>query len=194
MRQPVRPFITAYKYRSSKTRASRAWDVEEPEKVDSKPSPVGLGADQSPKSERGVSYSAAMAAADALFGGAAPDPVAPLAPSSVASGRILPSLLQAREQSSLETEPARKAPRASVTTKPKKTTPPEPQKAKAPAPRSKPVVAERAVEPAPVLTTADIESATPASRGRSSIQGRWVRKTELKPGEKWKRRLCEPAR
>jgi hypothetical protein len=194
MRQPVRPFITAYKYRSSKTRASRAWDVEEPEKVDSKPSPVGFGADQSPRSERGVSYSAAMAAADALFGGAAPDPVAPSTPSSAAPGRILPSLLQAREPSIHETEPARKAPRASVKAKPKKAISPEPQKTKAPATRSKPVVAQRAVEPAPVLTTADIENAAPAPRDRSSIQGRWVRRTDLKPGEKWKRRLCERAR
>ncbi len=56
------------------------------------------------------------------------------------------------------------------------------------------IIAKPTVEP--VERTAGhsslVNSKSPCRNSR--IQDRWVRKTELRPGERWKRRLCDAAR
>jgi hypothetical protein len=183
----VRPFITAYKNRSSKS--PRPWDVDDPEKAVPKPLPVDLGANASAPSGRDVSYSAAMAAADAVFGGKAVEVVALQELPNVPTRRILPCLLQPEAELASPPEAATKARRAPRAVKPlgRKAV-----KATAPTSSIEPV-AKTAVESSPILTTPDIPNLLATRRERSAIQSRWVRKNELKPGEKWKRRLCKAA-
>ena len=72
MRQPTRPFITAYKGRSPKSRTSNPWKINEPENASWESYRLtrlqrcgGL------EVERDASYLAALDAADAVFGGRA---------------------------------------------------------------------------------------------------------------------------
>jgi hypothetical protein len=141
-----------------------------------------------------------------------PSPVAAPAPPAPPSGRILPSLIEAEIAPRREEEerPVRKRGR------PRKT-PLEPQKPATPAAEPteefaepaepvrrapKPVArrpAERpaaAVAPEPSLPLDDEEEDEPAAerRARRPIQARWVRRTELAAGEKWKRRLPDSLR
>ncbi|PPD41671.1 MAG: hypothetical protein CTY15_13240 [Methylocystis sp.] len=127
-------------------------------------------------------YAAAMAAADAVFGVKEAEVVALEEPSNVPTGRILPCLLQTEERSTPPAEKPRKAHRAARVMKASK---PEAVKAVVSTPLSEP--AKRKASQLPVTTS--IGSVAETQRERSSIQDRWVRKTELRPGEKWKRRL-----
>ena len=68
MRQPTRPFITAYKGRSPKSRTSNPWKINEPENASGSPSLNGSSASAAPEVERDASYLAALNAADAVFG------------------------------------------------------------------------------------------------------------------------------
>lgn len=190
MRQPVRPFITAYKNRSSKSRMARPWDIEDPEKTAPKPLNVDLSAAPA-TSGPDAEYLAAMAAADAVFGAKPVETAAPQEPSNVPASRILPCLLQPDAQPEPPAEKARKARRAPVAVKPPGR---NAVKAEAPAPRTKRAIVEKVVEPPQVVVTPDNEDVVATRRERSSVQNRWVRKSELKPGEKWKRRLCKAAR
>ncbi len=184
MRQPIRPFVTAYKNRSSKSRASQ-WYAGQPDANSPERSLIAPAADTPPVLEQDMSYADALAAADAVFGGNALEPIAgPPSP----SGRILPCLLQYNEQSAAKGETLKKTsrtPRAPKLLAPKT--------GKTSAPPNKTTAAKKAVEPSPPPATPDIQSAS-STRERSTIQTRWVRKTELKPGEQWKRRLCQAAR
>ncbi|WP_442755205.1 hypothetical protein ACNHKD_00645 [Methylocystis sp. JAN1] len=191
MRQPVRPFITAYKNRSSKFRMPRPRDIDDPEKAISKPMSVDLSVNAPAKPRMDAEYSAALAAADALFGGKAIVAEAVQEPSNIPTSRILPCLLQPEAQLAPPAEQAKKAGRA-----PRAAKPPARKAAKATAvvPPVKPAIARQAVEPPQVVVTPDTLNVPATRRERSSIQNRWVRKTELKPGEKWKHRLCKAAR
>lgn len=186
MRQPIRPFVTEHKYRSSKSRTSQ-WYVAQAETSSPMQPLIKPAADMPPVIEQDISYTDALAAADAVFGRKAVEPRATPAPST---GRILPCLLQSNEQAAAQRETPKRASRA----------------LRAPSQRvaktaeggtriaaSKAVEAKKAIELSPPPTTPDIQTASPI-RERSSIQNRWVRKTQLKPGERWKRRLCEAAR
>lgn len=183
MRQPVRPFITAYKNRSSKSRTSRPWDIDDPEKVLPKPLPVDLSADAPAMSGLDADYLAAMAAADAVFGGKAVELVALQGPANIPTSRILPCLLQDEAQLASPAEEAKKPRRAPRAVKPLG------RKAVKP-----PAIAKKVIEPSQIIGTPEIPNVPATRRERSSIQIRWVCKTELKPGEKWKRRLCKAAR
>ncbi len=186
MRHTVRPFVKEFKNRSSKLAASVGRDdnanVKQPVLT---PDFSGCGTNDDD------GYQAALKAADEVFGksgSAAPDQT--MAPSPDASiGRVLPSLVAGDNAQLTETED--KSCVAKRVGKPKRS-----PKARL----KKPVVPSKA-EPAKI-SVAEEESNTslersiaPAThRKLSSIQKRWVRKTELKAGQKWKRRLCQAAR
>lgn len=190
MRQPTRPFITAYKGRSSKARTSNPWKIEEAASAGAGPSINDVRAPSAPGVERDASYLAALEAADAVFGARAAEPP-PVPRATSAPGRVLPNLLQEDVASAL---PARgaltKTRRARQPAKVAKAVPAEPTKAKprtaAPAPPTPPTPAVEA--PRPEITI----DASP--RAISMIQRKWVLKTELKAGERWKRRMSRFAR
>jgi hypothetical protein len=185
MRQPMRPFITAYKNRSSKSRTSRPSNIDDSQKAISRPLPLDLSANAASASGLDASCSEAWATADALFGGKGVEVVEPPKPHT---RRILPCLLQPEAIASTEEE-TKKAQRAPRVVK-------QLGRAKATAidHPSKAVLITKAVEPSPIVVSPDVANAPAARRERRPIQNRWVRKTELKPGEKWKSRLCDAAR
>ncbi len=112
-----------------------------------------------------------------------PYPAEP-APSAAPTGRILPCLLQSEGQIASPEEPVR---RARATNKRKAVD------AKSPQPDAKAVSVERPVaETEAIHFTSEGDSGT--LRRGSRIQDRWVRKTEIRPGERWKRRLCNAAK
>lgn len=186
----MRPFITAYKNRSSKSRTARPWDIDDPEKTAAKPLTVDLGATPA-ASGPDAEYLAAMAAADAVFGGKAVETAAFQEPPNVPVSRILPCLLQPDEQPAPSVEKAKKAPRTPRAAKPAQRNADKAEGVAAPIKRAP---AQKTVEPPPVVVTTDSENVGATRRERSSLQSRWVRKSALKPGEKWKRRLCKAAR
>jgi hypothetical protein len=193
MRQPTRPFITAYKGRSPKSRTSNPWKINEPENASVSPTLNAASASAAPEVERDASYLAALNAADAVFGAKAPERPQILSPSTGLPGRVLPNLLQNEVVNDL---PARGAStrtrRARQPAKVAEAVPAEPKKAKpqaAPLTAVTPIfTAPRAKEPEPevILNT--------SSRPIRKIRRKWVLKTELKAGETWKRRLSRFAR
>lgn len=191
MRQPIRPFITAYKNRSSKFRMALPPEIDDSPKADSAPLPVDLSANAPAMSRLDANYLAAMATADAVFG-KKPVEVAPLQePPNDYIRRILPCLLQPETEAASPPEQAKKARRAPRAVKPLEQKAVEDTAIAFPL---KPAVARKAVGPSPVDVTPDLSNSAASRRERSAIQKRWVRKTELMPGEKWKQRLCKAAR
>ncbi len=190
MRQPTRPFITAYKKRSSKSRTSNPWKIEETDNADGSPSPKEPTPSAYHEIERDPSYLAALDAADAVFGGKSAELPQISPPSTGRQGRVLPNLLQndatSAPPASAESTKARRVRRPAkvaeaVRAEPKK---PKPRTvAVAPTP---PVQRAKEREPAIVPDR--------SSRSTRAIQKKWVWKTELKAGENWKRRLSRLAR
>ncbi len=143
---------------------------------------------------------------------------APASPSPV--GRILPSLLEEpRPPIRIEEEPVRRRGRKKRDAEAIDHVPAAPPEARRPRGRPRAVKAERepaaieapdfaaAREPAPSeeIAALVVGLAAPAAfapseesggerRARRILQQRWVLKTELRPGEKWKRRLRGAAR
>jgi len=189
MRQPTRPFITAYKGRSSKARSSNPWKIEEAANAGSSPSINEARALTAPEVERDASYLAALEAADAVFGARAAEP--PPAPRAMSvPGRVLPNLLQEDITSALPARGASvKTRRARQPAKVAQAVSAEPKKAK---PRT---AAPAPIPPTPAAKAPRPETILDASpRAISMIQRKWVLKTELKAGERWKRRLSRFAR
>ncbi len=190
MRQPTRPFITAYKGRTSKSRTSNPWKIEETENAGGSQSLNEPSASASLEIERDPSYLAALDAADAVFGGKAAELPQVPPPSTGRQGRVLPNLLQEQAinapPASAESTRTRRVRRPA---KVAKAVPAEPKKKKpqpaavAPTP---PVQRPKEREPAIV--------ADRSSRAIRPIQNKWVWKTELKAGENWKRRFSKFAR
>lgn len=191
MRQPTRPFITAYKNRSTKSRASDSWKIKEDETAKAETSLNDLSALAAVEVEPDAAYLAALKAADAVFGREADKtPPAPSQPNRLPTGRVLPNLLQeeivnsrpasAPSKKSRPGRPAAKV-KAPVQTKPKR--PKRQAQLTAPTPAAQPA---RASEPEMAL-----ESSSPTGR---AIREKWVLKTTLKAGERWKRRLGKFAR
>lgn len=189
--RPTRPFITAYKNRSSKSRPSDTWTIKETESAKADTSLNDLSAlaavDLAPDS----AYLAALKAADAVFGREADErPRVPPQPATPPTGRILPNLLQEDVLSSRPASPAPKKTRRArqpakvkEAVRAKPTTPKREALSAAPTPA---VLPARGAEPEIVFET--------SFRVRRSIQKRWVLKTALKAGERWKRRLGKFAR
>ncbi|GEM_PF-2009690 len=197
MRQPTRPFITAYKGRSPKSRISNPWKIKEAENAAGSislrdPSLRDPSAAAAVEVERDATYLAALDAADAVFGGRAAErsqiPPEPNGP----RGRVLPNLL---ENDVISDPPARGAStrtrrvRQPAKVKVAEAVPAEPKKVKPQPAVATPIpTAPRAKEPEPeaILKT--------SSRAIRTIRRKWVLKTELKAGETWKRRLSRFAR
>jgi len=189
--RPTRPFITAYKNRSSKSRPSDTWTIKETENAKADSSLNDLSALAAVDLTPDAAYFAALKAADAVFGREVDErPRVPPQPATPPTGRILPNLLQEDVLSSRPASPAPKKTRrarqpakvkAAVRAKPKK--PKREALSAAPTPAVQPA---REAEPEIVLAT--------SSRARRSIQKRWVLKTDLRAGERWKRRLGKFAR
>ena len=190
MRQPTRPFITAYKGRSPKSRISNPWKIKEAENAAGSISLRDPGAAAAVEVERDATYLAALDAADAVFGGRAAErsqiPPEPNGP----RGRVLPNLL---ENDVISDPPARGA---STRTR----------RVRQPAKVAEAVLAEpKKVKPqpavaTPILTAPRVKEPEPevilktSSRAIRTIRRKWVLKTELKAGETWKRRLSKFAR
>lgn len=192
MRQPTRPFITAYKGRSPKSRISNPWKIKEAENAAGSISLRDPSAAAAVEVERDATYLAALDAADAVFGGRAAErsqiPPEPNGP----RGRVLPNLL---ENDLISDPPARGAStrtrrvRQPAKVKVAKAVPAEPKNVKPQPAVAAPILsAPRVKEPEPevILKT--------SSRAIRTIRRKWVLKTELKAGETWKRRLSRFAR
>mgnify|MGYP006915176979 CR=1 FL=1 len=192
-RRPIPPFITEFKKPTSRSSASRP--PREGVAAAIKPKPAFLDPKKflEDRSDNDDGLEAAMRAADALFSASVPaahkiDTPAP----PTTTGRILPSLIDPEDELTVrlrEAETKRRRGR-----KPKADAPSSTAKSERPAPRPriKPAAPSAAPSPAPIDAERQILSRNP--RVRRPIQERWVFKTELKPGERWKRRLHRAAR
>lgn len=187
MRPPIRPFVTVHKHRLLNSRASRPLPNSNAQNAAPGPSLDDPNILTTSLTELDAAYTAALEAADAIFGGKAVErPVMPPPPKT--TGRVLPDLLQQEALASLQETPAPQKRRAPPTPKAAKPTPIKPKKSSSPPASSPPVRKHQAEERQP-------EVAPELSRHAvSAIQRRWVFKTELKAGEKWKRRLRKVAR
>lgn len=206
MRRTVRPFVKEFKNRSSKS--STRQPAPAAEDREPKPSFFDLG-DVAPRQNvaprhngHDDGYEAALKAADAIFGkkADAPPPIihpalAEHAQPPAPAGRVLPSLIETEETVTARREPVKKA------RKPRAPRPEEAEKPATPARRGRPPRQPKIEEPSRPVERPAVKVAaqppklsTPPRRTRRSIQLRWVLQTELKAGEKWKRRLPEPAR
>jgi hypothetical protein len=194
MRRPVPSFVTEFKTRSFRSSARRPSTKDDSDADGSKPFFLDTAAFFAGQKTDSRGREDAMRAADAVFGvrnAATPDSEKP--PSSVSPvGRVLPSLIDADDVLTVRLREADKQRRrgrkpgtaatASVVRREKPIL--RPQHNLAPAP----------IEP-PVADVNPEQSLVPARRReRSSIQKRWVLKTEPKAGEKWKRRLHNAAK
>jgi hypothetical protein len=202
MRRTVRPFIKEFKSRSSKAPTGR---VMAPPIEESRPEPpifdipdilVRNGA-------KDDAYEAALRAADAVFNRRIETPPLsePVTAAAVSppqpAGRILPSLIEHSAAEAAPREPIRlrkaRASRTAEQSEPaaraRRGRPPsEPKRERPRPPAAEPPVAEFAPsEP-------DRPESDAPRRSHRPIQSRWVLKTELRAGEKWKRRLPEAAR
>jgi len=189
MRRPVRPFLTEFKSRLSRSSPPRPSTVGDNAKNDSKPSFLDTAAFFAVQNAESLGREAAMRAADAVFGAskdATPDVEEPSS-SVFPIGRVLPSLIDEDDALTVrlrEAENKRRRGRkagavatASVVRRQKPMLQPQHTAAQAPVEH-------------PIANIEPEQSLVPTHRReRRSIQKRWVLKTELKAGEKWKRRL-----
>ena len=191
MRRPIRPFIKEFKNRSIKPSTAQPRPVSDVNHG-AKPSFLDPSAFATRRIHFADGYKAALEAADAVFAGRSTVVSIPeTAPSSKALvGRILPSLIDedaALTGRSTEADEKRRRGLGKGQSSP-------PIRRNKPTPQAKSEVVRVSVErPAPCVSSEKLLVAAPR-RERRSIQKRWVLKTELKAGEKWKRRLRQGAR
>jgi hypothetical protein len=182
MRQPIRPFITEFKSRSTKSSAPRPPTIKDADKDAQTPPFLDTTVFAARQDNPSEEYEAAMRAADAVFGkSSSAVPVCEKAPSVVAPvGQVLPSLIDEDDPLTVRLKKADEMSRRGR--------PPGKGKTSSPAPRKKPplspkVKAARASVEQPAANIAPepvIVSVTRRERG--SILKRWVLKTELKAG------------
>jgi len=194
MRQPIRPFITEFKSRSSKASAPRPPTIKDADKDGETPPFLDTSVFAARQNNPSDEYEAAMRAADAVFGKSrSAVPASQKAPSAVApGGQVLPSLIEEDDPLTVRLKKADE--------KTRRGRPPGKGKTSSPAPRKKlplplKMKAARASVEQPIANISPEGAIVSAPRReRGSILERWVFKTELKAGEKWKRRLCKAAR
>lgn len=188
--RPTRPFITAYKGRSSKSRTVNPWKIEETENTDGRSSPKEPSPSAYREIERDPSYLAALDAADAVFGGKAAELPQMQPPSTGRQGRVLPNLLQndaaSAPPASAESNRKRRVGRPAKVAEPIRAEPKKPKPRTVAVAPTPPV--QRAKEREPAIVPDG------SSRSTRTIQKKWVWKTELKAGENWKRRMSRFAR
>lgn len=217
MRRPVRPFVKEFKTRSSTGRTTLTPAQAASAELAS-PSIWQVFDAAPPALDPSQDYEAALRAADALFGSAAPQP-AQSAPAPVA-GRILPSLIEVEPQPERDEEieietprrrgrppgraraldptpsrttrevPKAEGPKAEVSKAegPKAAGPEEATKLVAKAPSREPRAVARSVAPTPSADDQQPELAG-GRREKSRLQQRWVIGNSAAPGAKWRRRL-----
>lgn len=207
MRRTVRPFVKEFKTRSPKSPSRQTASPIAEERSETKPLFLDLGDLASRHHDDG--YEAALRAADAVFGKKIEAP-APVAAPVVAEeglsrppvGRVLPSLIETEPLPLDRHETPKRGKKPGSPRKEKKPAPPRVEKAEPAAPvrrsrpsrQTKPEQPSLPIERAPVKVAAEPKAPVEWRRMRRSIQLRWVLRTELKAGEKWKRRLPEAAR
>jgi hypothetical protein len=197
MRRTVRPFVKEFKTRWSKSSKTRAAEPCPDKPHFLQPFPNADETAQAPNRDD-EDYLAALKAADAAFGMSYQTaPTKSVAPPHV--GRVLPSLVEEAPSHSERTpEPKQKSARkskapAKTRTAVKVKKPASPARKKPATPSKVPrVKAPVTVESRPATFETGTGSAT--RHEDRSIRKRWVQKTELGPGEKWKRRLSKHAR
>lgn len=194
MRHTVRPFIKEFKRRSPKSSAPQP-PINRADTDSAKPAFLDLSSFAAYENNRDDEYQAALKAADTVFGGnSSPAHVhEDASPSKDPVGRVLPSLID--QNDALADRLARAEEKARR--RRKKTAEPESftsirRNKPSQAPKSE-VTQASAERPVDSLAT-EISHVSEPRRERSSIQKRWVLKSELKAGQKWKRRLCKAAR
>jgi len=193
VRHTVRPFIKEFKTRSAKSSAAHPQLISDADDDGSKPSFLDLNVFSTRPNNSDAELKVALKAADAVFGELSP--VAPLPETSPLSNapkaRVLRSQIGEDEPLTVRlTEGDGKSHRGrSAGTK-----------SSLPIRRKQPTLNPESEEamvfpkrPA-VGFSPDILIVSTPHRARRSIQKRWVLKTELKAGEKWKRRMCKAAR
>lgn len=191
MRQPTRPFITAYKSRSSKSRSSDSSKVKEVENASADPSLNDLSALATLELAPDAAYLAALKAADAVFGREADElPRTPSQSIQLPAGRVLPDLLQddvvSSRPGSAASKKTRRERQAATTKEPVHTKLKKPKRQVIMVTPTRSIPPGRERDPEIVPDT--------SSRARRTIQEKWVLKTGLKAGERWKRRLGKFAR
>jgi hypothetical protein len=194
VRRTVRPFIKEFKTRSAKSSAAHQQLISDADNDGSKPSFLGLNVFSPRQNNDGDEHKVAFTAADAVFGRGSQ--VAPLSETSQLSnapvGRVLPSLISENDPLPVRlTDGDRKSRRGRNAGKVKSSLP---IRRKQPTLRPKSELASDFLEQPAASLSANILIVSMPLRKRRSIQKRWVLRSELKAGEKWKRRLCKAAR
>jgi hypothetical protein len=193
VRRPVRSFIKEYKNRSMKPAADHPRPVDA-DNERSKPSFLEASIFAVRRNKYDDERKAALAAADAVFGGrSSAASIFETAPSSDApGGRILPSLIDEDDALAARlTEADEKIRRDRRLGKAESSSPTRRKKATVqPKNDGSRVSTERPAE----NSSPEISIVSAPRLEHRSIRKRWVLETELKAGEKWKRRLCKAAR
>jgi hypothetical protein len=194
VRRTVRPFIKEFKTRSAKSPGAHPRPISGADNDGSKPSLLDRNVFTTRQNKFDDEHKVALTAANAVFEESSPG--APLPQASPLSnspvGRVLPShigeddLLTVRlTKGDGKSRSGRRVGKVkssfSVRFK-KPTRQPEGE-----------VAGDFLERPATSFSPDKLIVSTPR-RERRSIQKRWVLRTELKAGEKWKRRLCKAAR
>ena len=194
MRRTVRPFIKEFKRRSLKSSAACPPPIDDADKNDPKSSFLDLGVFSTPQNSPNAECDAALKMAETVFGGrnlaAAVSENDPS--SSPPVGRVLPSLIQEDDALTVRLREAdEKTRRGSGAGKAMS---PSPIRRKKPILQPESETATVSVERPSANLSQEISFVSAPDRERRSIQKRWVLGTELKAGERWKRRLCNAAR
>jgi hypothetical protein len=194
VRRTVRPFIKEFKTRSAKSSAAHSQLISDADNDGSRPSFLDLGVFSTRQNNNGDERKVALTAADAVF--ERESPVVPLPETSQLSnapvGRVLPSLISENDPLPVRlTDGDGKSRRGRNAGKVKSSLP---IRRKQPTLRPKSELASDFLEQPAASLSANILIVSMPFRKRRSIQKRWVLRSELKAGEKWKRRLCKAAR
>ncbi len=194
MRRSVRPFIKEFKTRSAKSSATHPQPIGDADNDGSKPSFLDLNVFTTRQNKFDDEHKVALTAADAVFGEGSP--VAPLPKASPLSnapvGRVLPSLIRDDDVLTVRLTEGDGKSRGSRSVGKVKSS--SPIRLKKPTRQLESEVARVFLERPATSFSQDILIVSAPRRDRRSIQKRWVLRTALKAGEKWKRRLCKAAR
>ncbi len=194
MRHTVRPFIKEFKSRSAKSSATHPQPIGDADNDGSKPSFMDLNVFTARQNKFDDEHKVALTAADAVFGEGSP--VAPLPKASPLSnvpvGRVLPSLIRDDDVLTVRLTEGDGKSRGSRSVGKVKSS--SPIRLKKPTRQPESEVARVFLERPTTSFSPDILIVSVPRRDRRSIQKRWVLRTALKAGEKWKRRLCKAAR
>ncbi len=192
MRHNVRPFKIEFKNRLSRSTPMRSPTGDDSGKDRATPSFLDVGVFTAVRGSHANGYGDAMKAADALFARSALAAPAPETVPLSTAGRVLPSLIENGDVLAFRLAEADQKPdRSRVARKAKAASPVRPKK---PTVQPESVVTQVSAEQAATEIAPEAPIAAAPDRERKSIRKRRLLDTELKPGEKWKRRLCRAAR